>query len=185
MDLKRSPIKVTALALVVVLSSFASADTGGANSFGLKLGAFYPTSKAARDSLSKTGYDIGVSYFLPDQGSTQSSIDADYFRVGGSNYFQGLSVGYTARFFGSNAAPTAPFFGVSGGVSFNKLRTTTLGSGGSGGGSASQNKTQVYGEAIAGYRFNKQSSVELFYRFTGKMAGIDATAAGVRATFRF
>lgn len=179
-------LKVAALAIVVVSASVASAQSNLPNSFGLKLGAFFPSDGTVRDAVGKTGFDIGVSYYLTDQPASQGSIDLDLFRVGGSNYFQAISLGYTGRYYANKpGTDNAPYIGFSAGISFNRVSASTSGSGGSGGSSVSENKTQPYGEILAGYRFAKGTGVEAFYRITSDIGGFHSNAIGVRLTYKF
>ena len=183
-------LKMTVLALSVVAASIASAQYNTPANYGLKFSLFYPTDSSIRDSVGKTGFNIGFAYFLKYQADQQSSIDLDYFRLGGSDYYQAISLGYTARYFQTkNMMEAAPYFGFSVGITFSRLSATTSmsGSGGGSGGSSSitESKTQPYAELIGGYRMDKQTSLELYYRIAADIGGFHTNALGLRLNYKF
>ena len=185
MTLSSLSSRLSALVIVVASAAMATAQTPSANAFGLKLGVFFPTDSGVRNNIGKTGFTVGVGYYLKDTATEQGSIDLDYSRVGGTDYFQSISLGYTGRFYqGSNSEGNAPYLGFSAGISFNRVSASSTGSGGSGGG-VSDNKTSPYGEAIVGYRFTKGAAVEAFYRLTSDLDGFHSNSFGVRVNYKF
>jgi hypothetical protein len=181
-------MRIGALAIVVASASIASAQSVLSDPFGLKVGILLPTDSNIRGSFGDAGYDLGVSYIFRDDASQEDSIDGDYFRIGGSNYFQSISFGYTGRFFVSPVATTVdPYLGFSAGISFNRVSAASNGNAASGGGSSrtTGNQTQPYGELIAGVRFTKAASVEAFYRLTADLDGFHDNVFGLRLNYKF
>jgi hypothetical protein len=193
MTVHLSKIRIAAIAAVLAAAAVSSAES--TSNFGFKLGLIFPADSAVKDNAGKTGLDIGVAYFLKSKplikGQTLPSVELDYLRIGGNdNKFEGIHLGYAERvFLGKEDEKSGPYAGFAAGVAFNKVSGTTTTGGGQSGGSvttkSSEDKTQFFGELLAGYRIEQNFGVEAFVRFSPKFNDINPTVYGVRATYRF
>jgi len=188
MTINISSLKVMALVLVLTSSTLLSAQTPS-NRYSLRAGIAFPTHTSSRNEFGNSGYTLGVSYKLAEAVNAVSSIDVDLLRFGGSDYFQGISVGFSRRFYGgAPEASSAGFIGFSAGVSYNRVNTVTASSGGSGGNVStgiSDSGFSPFGELIGGYRISRLSSVEAFYRLSSDLSRISTGAFGVRVSYSF
>lgn len=188
--MKTRSVRYIALAAVASAATLGATQTPTTNNFGLRLGVVLPTGSEMRDAFGNSGFEVGVEYFLKDLPNMRSSVAVDFVRIGGGDNFQFVSLGYTGRYYQTprGNSNSAPYFGFSAGVSFNRASASTGGGGGSGGDSshtAGESKTQPFGEAIVGYRVNEKVGVEAFYRLNPNFNGSSTNAIGVRAAFRF
>ena len=196
-----SKLRIVALATVITAAAVSPAES--TNPWGLKLGLTFPTSGAVKDSISKTGFNIGASHRLTTtpliKGRSTASVDLDYFRIGGGDHLEGIHLGYSERvFLGSQEAEVGPYAGFTLGVGFNRVKASAdnNGGGGSGGGqnlktaagfssSKDEKKFQVIGEILVGYKFTSQLGLEGFYRTSPKLDGVDTSVFGVRVGYKF
>ena len=167
----------------------------------MKLGLTFPTSGAVKDSISKTGFNIGASYRLAStpliKGRSTASVDLDYFRIGGGDHLEGIHLGYSERvFLGAQEAEVGPYAGFTLGVGFNRVKASADNNGGGGSGgqnakaagfstSKDEKKFQVIGEILVGYKFTSQLGLEGFYRTSPKLDGVDTSVFGVRVGYKF
>ncbi len=142
-------------------AAVADASAQTTSSFGFQLDLITPTDSTLRDNAGKTGLDIGIAYFLKSKpllkGQTLPPVELDYLRIGGNDdNFEGFHLGYAERtFLGKEGELMGPFAGYAAGIGFNRYTGTTTVSSGQGGSlttRSTDDKTQVFGELLVGYR---------------------------------
>jgi|GEM_PF-4747831 len=187
-----SKIRLVTIAAMTATVAISSAETP--SRFGFKLGLIAPTDSTLRDNAGKTGLDIGIAYFLQSKpllkGQTLASVELDYLRVGGNDdNFEGFHLGYAERtFLGKEDDLNGLYAGFAAGLALNRFTGTTTVSSGQGGSvttRSTDDRTQVFGELLLGYRLQMNYGVEAFVRMSPKFNDVTPSVYGIRASYRF
>ncbi len=192
--MKLSITRMSTAALLAVLAS-ASFAQYKENPFSVRAGIFYPTSGDTRSTTKTFGFNVGVSYQLPNlnMGSYSDakwSLDLDGNWIGsGGNKLEAYDLMLVGRWMNTtmSAGQHNLYYGLGVGLTRQHGETsTTTGSGSSTTTTnTSEDKTGIVGKVLLGTQLNKQTSLELGFRFAPSVAGINANGLSLQVGFKF
>lgn len=158
--------------------------------FGIRGGYSYLTDHDSRGATSNNGWTVGASYdFYQGKMNERYSFDVDYDRHNGNGNtidtwaFQVAARIPVSSFMGSSTDTNRNNFYVGAGLGLFRHHLSADATPLSG--SFSETKSRFGGEVLAGVQFAQNANVEIYYRLSDKIDGVNCNTVGIELGWHF